>query len=120
MFLPNQKQEGRQSNVNKIGSEQSNTQNHQDNDKYEAEKQMGSNEQSNYFGPQHSHTLQKGKSPYPSNNLFKEVIIEDENEENIRNPSNQYSRLSGNSGNQSGNNNQMNMQKKAKRGYGIE
>lgn len=38
MFLPNQKQEGRQSNVNKIGSEQSNTQNHQDNDKFEAEK----------------------------------------------------------------------------------
>lgn len=88
MFLPNQKPEGRQPNVNKIGSEQSNTQNHQDNDKYENEKQMGSNEQSNYFGSQHSHTLQKGKSPYPTNNLFKEVIIEDENEENIRNPSN--------------------------------
>lgn len=61
--------------------------------------------------------MQKGKAPYPNNNLFKEVIIEDENEENMRNPSNQYSRLSGNSGNQSGNNN---LQKKAKRGYGIE
>jgi len=38
----------------------------------------------------------KNKSVYPANNLFKEVIIEDENEENNRNPSsaNQYSRLS--------------------------
>ena len=62
-----------------------------------------------------------GKQNYPANNLFKEVIIEDENEENNRHPSNQYSRLSGNSGNHSGsNNNQISIQKKTKRGYAIE
>ena len=90
----------------------------QDSDKFEVEKQIGSNEQSNYFQSQHSHTLQKGKSTYPTNNLFKEVIIEDENEENVRNPSNQYSRLSGNSGNQSGTNN--NQIRKSKRGYAMD